>query len=220
MSQTIQELKNTIHQLKEEQEQQYIKYKYVELKQRFRHVRDYYGHQGILNNMWETGPLDCSSFIAFPIADDSNALTILLSLCGVQWACQETVNPISVYPYSWCCDCMDMVISLDEGGNNLKLYVGKKFYMAGSVEEQKNVYYAIYVIHNLITATLDKINKQDCYRLNNFHADVFVDTIQRYILPYIFPAKSFLQTVTFKDHLDKKGSFEDFFSGHAPEKDD
>ena len=98
-------MKNTIHQLKEEQEQQYIKYKYVELKQRFRHVRDYYGHQGILNNMWETGPLDCSSFIAFPIADDSNALTILLSLCGVQWACQETVNPISVYPYSWCCDC-------------------------------------------------------------------------------------------------------------------
>lgn len=76
MSKTIKKLKETIKQLKEDQEKQYIHYKYVELKQKFKGVRDYYGHQGILTDMWQTGRLDCSSFIHFPIADDSNALAI------------------------------------------------------------------------------------------------------------------------------------------------
>lgn len=221
MSKTIKKLKETIKQLKEDQEKQYIHYKYVELKQKFQGVRDYYGHQNILTNMWQTGRLDCSSFIHFPIADNSNALAIILSLCDIQWTYQEKVDPISVYPYHWCCDCdVDMVVSKADGFSSIKLYVGKKFYMATSVEDQKKVYYVIYVFDKFIRATFDKINREDDYRLDNFHDDVFVDIIQRYILPYKVPPKTFLQTVTFKDYLDKKGSFDNFFSGHAPEKDD
>ena len=211
---TIQTLQDTIARMKQEKEKEYVKYKYLELKQQFLGVRDYYGHQALLSKMWEFGPVDVSALewdTRCPNVDTTNPLTLILSMCNVDWVYTDKADVVTVYPYNFCSAYdVDLVMS-ESDCDHIELFLGKKFYTANSLETQKNVYYCIYVLHKLIVAYLD--NYEDRHW---FHDGLYGNVISDYILPYSVPGRPFFDVPdAFQSFLDKKGSFDDFFSGHS-----